>query len=73
MSFIGSLFNPSSSFSKTQIMPWQGSGEADALTAAATAEAEKLRKRKGYKATILTGTNQEALSGVATEKATMLG
>ena len=75
---IGSLFNPSGSFFKTQIMPWQGSAAdkqaaADALTAAATAEAEKLRKRKGYKATILTGTNQEALSGVATEKATMLG
>ena len=46
---------------------------ADALTAAATAEAEKLRKRKGYKATILTGTNQEALGGVVTGKATMLG
>ena len=46
---------------------------ADALTAAATAEAEKLRKRKGFKATNLTGTNQEALGGVATGKATMLG
>jgi len=46
---------------------------ADALTAAATAETEKLRQRKGYKATILTGTNQNALGGVATGKATMLG
>jgi len=78
MSFIGSLFNPSSSFYETQIMPGQQEAAdkqaaADALTAAATAEAEKLRKRKGFKATNLTGTNQEALGGVVTEKATMLG
>jgi len=46
---------------------------ADALAAAAEAESEKLRKRKGYKATILTGTNQDSLGPAPTGKAALMG
>ena len=78
MSFIGDLFNSSSSFYETQIMPGQQEAAAkkaaaDALTAAATAEAEKLRKRKGFKATNLTGTNQDLLGAAPTSKAALMG
>lgn len=46
---------------------------ADALTAAAEAEAEKLRQRKGMKATMLSGTNQDTLGTAPTNKAALLG
>jgi hypothetical protein len=46
---------------------------ADSLAAAAEAESEKLRKRKGYKATILTGTNQDSLGPAPTGKAALMG
>lgn len=47
--------------------------EDDSLAAAAEAEAEKLRQRKGYKATILTGTDQDKLGAATTGKAAMMG
>jgi ATPase subunit of ABC transporter with duplicated ATPase domains len=50
----------------------QAKEEAD-LAAAAAAEADALKKRKGMKATMLTDVNQDQLGSAPTQKAQMLG
>lgn len=44
-----------------------------AASAAARAEAERLRKRQGLKSTILTGSDQSLMTPAQTEKAQALG